>query len=47
LVQVSEGSDALTLQHYQAGFKPLLYGIAVAVVLACFLKETGPATRKA
>jgi MFS family permease len=46
LVEVSEGSSAMSLEHYQAGFKPLLYGIALAFVLACFLKETGPASRK-
>jgi MFS family permease len=46
LVQVSEGSEAMTLQHYQAGFKPLLYGIAMGAVLTCFLKESGPAARK-
>jgi MFS family permease len=46
LVQMSEGAEALTLEHYQAGFKPLLYGIVLVLVLTCFLKETGPATRK-
>jgi MFS family permease len=46
LVQVSQGSDGMELEHYQAGFKPLLYGIALALVLTCFLKETGPAVRK-
>jgi MFS family permease len=46
LVQVSEGSEGMGLQHYQAGFKPLLYGIILALVLTCFLKETGPAARK-
>jgi MFS family permease len=46
LVQVSEGSNQLALEHYQAGFKPLLYGVLIALVLTCFLKETGPAVRK-
>ena len=46
LVQMSEGAETLTLEHYQAGFKPLLYGIVLVLVLTCFLKETGPATRK-
>jgi len=36
----------LALAHYQAGFKPLLYGIFLAFVLTLFLRETGPATRK-
>jgi MFS family permease len=42
----SEGSDGAALAHYQDGFWPLLFGIAVALILACFLKETGPAARK-
>ena len=46
LVRVSEGSETMSLEHYQAGFKPLLYGVALALVLTCFLKETGPAVRK-
>jgi MFS family permease len=46
LVQVSEGSDKMGLEHYQAGFAPLLYGIGLALVLTCFLKETGPAARQ-
>jgi MFS family permease len=46
LVQVSEGKEGMDLGHYQAGFKPLLYGIILALVLTCFLKETGPAARK-
>jgi MFS family permease len=46
LVGLPEGGDANALEHYQAGFKPLLYGIALALILTCFLKETGPATRK-
>jgi MFS family permease len=43
LVQSSGGSDVPTLENYQAGFEPLLYGIAVALILTCFLKETGSA----
>jgi MFS family permease len=46
LVEMPEGDTGLALAHYQAGFKPLLYGIFVALVLTLFLKETGPATRK-
>jgi hypothetical protein len=34
------------LAHYQAGFKPLIFGVVLALVLTCFLKETGPAVRK-
>jgi MFS family permease len=47
LVEVSENSQQMTLEHYQAGFKPLLYGVILAAVLTCFLKETGPAARSA
>jgi len=46
LIQMPEGNKDLALAHYQAGFKPLLYGILLALVLICFLKETGPATRR-
>jgi MFS family permease len=46
LVEVSEGSGGMALEHYQVGFAPLLYGIGLALVLTCFLKETGPATRR-
>jgi len=47
LVQMPEGNVDLALAHYQAGFKPFLYGILLALILTLFLKETGPATRKA
>lgn len=43
LVQLSQGKEGMDLGHYQAGFKPLLYGLVLALVLICFLKETGPA----
>jgi MFS family permease len=46
LVGIPEGNVDLALAHYQAGFKPLLYGIAIALVLTLFLKETGPAAKK-
>ena len=47
LVEMPEGDMSLALAHYQAGFRPLLYGIVVALILTFFLRETGPATRKA
>jgi MFS family permease len=47
LVQMPEGNNELALAHYQAGFKPLLYGILIVLVLIVFLKETGPAVKKA
>jgi MFS family permease len=46
LVQMPEGDNKLALAHYQAGFKPLLYGIIIALILTFFVRETGPATRK-
>jgi MFS family permease len=46
LVEMPEGDASLALARYQAGFKPLLYGIVVALILTVFLKETGPASRK-
>lgn len=47
LVEMPEGDTTLALAHYQAGFRPLLYGIVVALILTFFLRETGPATKKA
>jgi MFS family permease len=44
LMTVSGGGE-LTLEHYQTGFEPLLYGVGLAVVLTLLLKETGPAAR--
>jgi hypothetical protein len=41
LVEMPQGDINLALAHYQAGFKPLLYGIIVALVLTSFLKKTG------
>jgi len=43
LLEVSEGNKEMSLAHYQPGFKPLPFGILLAFVLTCFLKETGPA----
>jgi sugar phosphate permease len=45
LLKVSSGVSPMTLEHYQTGFQPLLFGVAMAVVLCFFLKETGPAAR--
>jgi MFS family permease len=35
------GGASRTLEHYQITFEPLLYGVALAVVLTFFLRETG------
>ncbi|HET9314898.1 MAG TPA: MFS transporter [Vicinamibacteria bacterium] len=43
--RVSGGASTLTLEHYQATFEPLLYGVAVAIALGFVLRETGPAAR--
>ena len=45
-VQTPKGDNNLALARYQAGFKPLLYGIVIALILTFFLKEPGPARRK-
>lgn len=45
LVRLSEGAETMTLEVYQAGFQPLLYGVGAAFVLALLLRETGPAAR--
>lgn len=47
LVRVSQGSETMSLEDYQACFTPLLYGVAAALVLTFLLRETGPAARKA
>jgi len=45
LRSASGGAETMSLEHYQAAFQPLLYGVAVAIVLTLALKETGPAAR--
>jgi MFS family permease len=47
LVEMPQGDTGLALAHYQAGFKPLLYGVLLALILTVLLKETGPAVRNA
>ncbi len=41
LAAVSGGASRMSLDHYQMAFRPLLYGVALAIVLTLFLKETG------
>jgi MFS family permease len=45
LLSVSGGADQMELEHYQTAFVPLLFGVAIAIVLSLVLKETGPAVR--
>jgi MFS family permease len=42
----SGGAEELALEHYQAAFQPLLYGVGLAILLTLVLKETGPAARR-
>jgi MFS family permease len=46
LQNVSAGAARMELSHFQTTFRPLLYGVAVAVLLTLLLKETGPAVRE-
>jgi MFS family permease len=43
---VSGGAAPMKLEHYQTTFAPMLYGVALAILLTLLLKETGPAVRK-
>jgi MFS family permease len=43
LLSVSGGLAEMQLEHYQTAFAPLLVGVALAILLTLFLKETGPA----
>jgi len=43
LRNVSGGVTPMSLEHYQAAFSPLLYGVALAVGLTLLLRETGTA----
>ena len=45
ILQSVSGNAAAELEHYQIAFVPLLYGVALVLILALFLKETGPAGR--
>ncbi|HKP67785.1 MAG TPA: hypothetical protein VJV05_00795, partial [Pyrinomonadaceae bacterium] len=45
ILQRVAGGTTFGLDDYQTTFSPLLIGVALAVILAVFLKETGPASR--
>jgi MFS family permease len=46
LFRASGGAVSGDLAAYQVAFKPLLYGVVLAVVLTAFLEETGSAARR-
>ncbi|MEN3330127.1 MAG: hypothetical protein V7638_4934 [Acidobacteriota bacterium] len=46
LQSVSGGAERLEVQHFRTTFTPLLFGVALAILLTLFLKETGPAARE-
>jgi MFS family permease len=45
LAGVSVSGSPMGLDQYQTAFQPMLYGVALAIVLTLLLKETGPAAR--
>jgi len=45
LLAASGGATPMALEHYQSAFLPLVFGVALAIVLTFFLKETGPGAR--
>ena len=45
LAAVSGGAKTMSLDHYQSAFEPLLYGVALAILLTLLLKETGSAVK--
>ncbi len=46
LTSASGGAETMALEHFQVAFRPLLYGVALAIVLALLLRETGSAVRR-
>jgi MFS family permease len=46
LERVSGGAAQMELEHYRTAFMPLLIGVAIAIILALVMKETGQAVRK-
>ena len=46
LQRVSGGASQMEIEDYQTAFTPLLYGVAIAIILCLLLKETGRAVRR-
>ena len=44
---VAADATSRTLGHYQTAFSPLMFGVALAILLTFFLNETGPAALRA
>jgi sugar phosphate permease len=42
MARAAAGAPERTLEHYRTTFTPLLFGVALAIVLTLFLRETGP-----
>jgi MFS family permease len=47
LMKASGESGSIKLEHYQAAFLPLIFGVVIAIIFTFLLKETGPAVRRA
>jgi MFS family permease len=44
-LRAASGGGALEHEHFQTAFQPLLWGVALSIVLTAILKETGPGAR--
>jgi len=45
LFTAASGAEVMNRGYYQLAFEPLLYGVALAILLAFMLRETGVAVR--
>jgi MFS family permease len=45
-LMASSGGGEREIAHYQATFLPLLYGVALAILLTLILRETGPKAKR-
>jgi MFS family permease len=41
LIEAAGGASPMTREHYQSAFLPMVFGVALAIVLTLFMKETG------